>query len=82
MRVDEGSKAEVVGDGGGEWIEGDSEGMLVEAEGKSGDGKWHAHHLWGFEMVDGERRHTRRVYVKNSDGEEIRVRMVYDFEGQ
>jgi hypothetical protein len=38
--------------------------------------------LWGFEMVDGERRHTRRVYVKNKKGEELRVRMVYDFVGE
>ncbi|EAT79134.1 hypothetical protein HBH56_074700 [Parastagonospora nodorum] len=79
VSVEEGEKSEVVGAGGGGWIEGDSSGKLVEAQGKKESGQWEAHHLWGFEIVDGERRHTRRVYVKNNEGEELRVRMVYDF---
>lgn len=65
---------------GAVWLEGDSEGSLIEAEGKK-DGEWEARHLWGFEVVDGERRHTRRVWVRNKEGEEIRVRMVYDWVG-
>ena len=43
------------------------------------ESEWEASHLWRFEIVDGERRHTRRVRVTNSKGEELRVRMVYDF---
>ncbi|CAN9109747.1 unnamed protein product [Alternaria alternata] len=70
-----------VGEGEGEWIEGDSEGKLIHAEGKK-EGEWEASHLWGFEMVDRERRHTRRVRVSNEKGEELRVRMVYDFVGE
>lgn len=27
------------------WIEGDSDGKLIEAQGKKGDGAWEAHHL-------------------------------------
>lgn len=81
VSVEEGRETEVVGGGEGEWIEGDSEGKLIEAEGRKEDGEWRAHHLWGFEVVDGERRHTRRVFVRNQKGEELRVRMVYDFVG-
>jgi hypothetical protein len=82
VSVQEGRKSGVVEEGEGEWIEGDSEGKLIEAEGNKEDGEWEARHLWGFEIVDGERRHTRRVYVKNKKGEEVRVRMVYDFVGE
>ena len=82
VSAEEGRKTEVVSEGEGEWIEGDSDGKLIEAEGRKEDGEWRAHHLWGFEQVDGERRHTRRVYVKNKKGEELRVRMVYDFVGE
>jgi hypothetical protein len=81
VSVEEGRKTGVVGEGEGEWIEGDSEGKLIHAEGKK-QGEWEASHLWGFEMVDGERRHTRRVRVSNEKGEELRVRMVYDFVGE
>ncbi|KAL6711769.1 hypothetical protein ACN47E_002812 [Coniothyrium glycines] len=78
VSVEEGRKSGVVAGGEGEWIEGDSEGKLIHAEGKK-EGEWEAAHLWGFEIVDGERRHTRRVRVKNDKGVDRRVRMVYDF---
>ncbi|KAJ4347151.1 uncharacterized protein N0V89_011089 [Didymosphaeria variabile] len=67
--------------GDGEWIEGDSEGKIMHAQGKAANGKWEADHLWGFEIVDGERKHTRRARVKNDQGKELKVKMVYDFEG-
>lgn len=82
VSVDQGREAGIVEQGEGEWIEGDSEGMLVQAEGRKPDGEWEAAHLWGFEVVEGERRHTRRVLVRNSKGEELRVRMVYDYVGE
>ncbi|USP74666.1 lccl domain-containing protein [Curvularia clavata] len=79
VTVDEARKLGVVGEGEGEWLEGgEGDGKLIHAEGKKED-EWEASHLWGFEVVDGERRHTRRVRVRNSKGEELRVRMVYDF---
>jgi hypothetical protein len=81
VSVEEGRKTGVVGEGEGEWIEGDSEGKLIHAEGKK-EGEWEASHLWGFEIVEGERRHTRRVRISNNKGEELRVRMVYDFVGE
>jgi hypothetical protein len=82
ISVEEAKQTEVPSTEGGEWIEGDSNGKLIEAEGKKENGEWEAHHLWGFEMVDGERHHTRQVHVKNKKGEELRVRMVYDFVGE
>lgn len=66
----------------GEWLEGDSDGKLIQAVGKKPDDAWVATHLWGFENVSGARRHTRRVKVVSKDGEEIKVRMVYDFAGE
>lgn len=81
VSVDQGRESNIVGEGEGEWIEGDSSGKLIQAEGRKPDGEWEAAHLWGFEIVDGERRHTRRVLVKNDQGQELRVRMVYDFTG-
>ena len=65
----------------GDWQERDSDGMLIQAVGKKPDGAWTATHLWGFEEVAGQRRHTRRVKVVNQDGKELKVRMVYDFDG-
>ena len=81
VSVMDGRQSGVVDQGEGDWIEGDSEGKLIQAEGKKPDGEWEAAHLWGFEIVDGERRHTRRVLVKNNKGDELMVRMVYDFVG-
>lgn len=83
VAVDEARKLGVVGEGEGEWLEekekdGEEDGKLIHAQGKK-EGEWEASHLWGFEVVEGERRHTRWVRVRNSKGEELRVRMVYDF---
>ncbi|KAL1595201.1 hypothetical protein SLS60_009889 [Paraconiothyrium brasiliense] len=64
-----------------EWLEGDSERKIIHAQGKAANGKWEADHLWGFESVDGERKHTRRARVKNDQGQELKAKMVYDFEG-
>lgn len=76
LDVDE---AKSLGIGDGEWIEGDSEGKIMHAQGRAANGKWEASHLWGFELVDGQRKHTRRAWVKNDQGEELKAIMVYDF---
>jgi hypothetical protein len=65
----------------GGWPTDDSEGKLIQAVGKKPDDAWTATHLWGFEEVDGARRHTRQIKVVGKDEEEIQVRMVYDFVG-
>ena len=63
----------------GDWTADDSGGKLIQAIGKKPDDAWSATHLWGFEEVDGARRHTRRVKVTSKEGNELLVRMVYDW---
>lgn len=41
---------------------------------------WTAEQVWGFEDVDGRRRHTRRVVVRKGDKVQ-RARLVYDYRG-
>ena len=38
--------------------------------------------LWGFELVNEKRKHTTRVYVENNKGEELRIRMGFNFIGE
>jgi hypothetical protein len=47
VNIEEGRQTEVVLAGEGEWNQGDSDGKLIEAEGKKENGEWSAHHLWG-----------------------------------
>jgi hypothetical protein len=35
--------------------------------------------IWGFEDIKGERRHTRRIRFAGPKGEDITVRLVYDY---
>ena len=65
----------------GDWPKDDSDGKLIQATGKKPDEAWTATHFWGFEEVGGKRRHTRRVKVVDKNGKELKVRMVYDFDG-
>lgn len=65
----------------GDWMDSDSQGMPIQAAGKKPDDAWITTHLWGFEESYGERRHTRRVKMTCSDGQGIKVRMAYDYEG-
>ena len=46
-----------------------------------GGATWKCEGIWGFETVNGERRHTRRVIVWNK-GKEVRSRLVYDYKGE
>ena len=66
---------------GGEWEQGD-DGEVILAEGGKPDESWTAARIWGFEVVGGERRYTQRVEVWNKKGDEVRVKMVYDFVGE
>lgn len=64
----------------GEWE--DDGGKVILAEGGKPDESWSASRIWGFEQVGGDRRYTQRVKVSGKDGEEVRVKMVYDFNGE
>ncbi|KAH7382462.1 hypothetical protein DE146DRAFT_748705 [Phaeosphaeria sp. MPI-PUGE-AT-0046c] len=69
VRVEDAEEPKVVTKGGGAWIE--QENVA-----------WEAHHLSDFEQVTDEKRQTRRVYVKNSKAEELRVGIGFDFLGK
>ncbi|KXJ85973.1 hypothetical protein Micbo1qcDRAFT_186351 [Microdochium bolleyi] len=49
-------------------------------ENKDPKGGWTAAQIWGFQIVDGERRYTRLVTVEK-DGKVETLRMVYDYIG-
>ncbi|EPQ60530.1 hypothetical protein GLOTRDRAFT_113140 [Gloeophyllum trabeum ATCC 11539] len=40
---------------------------------------WTAHQIWGFEVVNEERRHVRHLKFTGPKGEEIKARLVYDY---
>lgn len=41
---------------------------------------WKATQLWGFALINGERRYTRRVVISKLDGSEtLKVRLLYDW---
>lgn len=62
-------------------------GWLVEGEGKtlilshveSEDDEWIADQIWGFQEVDGERRHCRNFVITKGD-QRAEFRFVYDYE--
>ena len=55
---------------------------LVQSYVESIDGgKWRAEQVWGFEKINGDRRHTRRVVCRKGDKVQ-RVRLVYDYKGK
>ncbi|KAJ3967905.1 hypothetical protein EV361DRAFT_928398 [Lentinula raphanica] len=45
-------------------------------------GKWKTEQAWGIGIVDGERRHVRRICLTGSKGEKIYNRIVYDYLGE
>lgn len=49
---------------------------FVDSVGKTPN--WTVEQIWGFEVVDGQKRHTRRVIAKRGK-EEHKIRLVYDW---
>ncbi|KAL4973634.1 hypothetical protein BDW66DRAFT_101009 [Aspergillus desertorum] len=45
-------------------------------------GGWTAEQIWGFEAINGERCHTRRVVVANTAGQYVLARLVYKYLGE
>jgi len=50
---------------------------FVESLDTSGD-QWTADQIWGFEMINGERRHARHIICKRGE-QTIQIRTVYDW---
>ncbi|KAI4792670.1 hypothetical protein E4T44_04439 [Aureobasidium sp. EXF-8845] len=58
--------------------QGDNEVIQVFVDSLGKKPNWSAEQVWGFEIVDGQKRHTRRIVVKK-DKEEHKLRLVYDW---
>lgn len=69
------------------WLTGDEEKggpageLLVESLADQLDKKWTANQIWGFAVIDGERRYTRHVKVTKGD-KVLKINMVYDWQGK
>ncbi|KAJ5505472.1 hypothetical protein LT330_001857 [Penicillium expansum] len=59
----------------------EGEGAFLQSFVKNESAGWTAEQVWGFEIVDGERRHTRRVVVTKG-GKVASARLVYTFKGR
>ncbi|KAJ5295985.1 hypothetical protein PENANT_c001G01202 [Penicillium antarcticum] len=57
------------------------EGAFVQSFVRNDKAGWCAEQVWGFEVVEGERRHTRRVVV-SKDGKLEMARLVYIFQAR
>lgn len=58
----------------------DKDGLFIQSWVESTEAGWTAEQIWGFDIVDGVRRYTRRVVVRK--GEEVeRGWLVYDYVG-
>jgi hypothetical protein len=57
-------------------VEGDNKFVYSLAE--SQDNGWTATQIWGFKMVEGERRHCRNLLVKKGD-KRVEISFVYDW---
>lgn len=60
-------------------IEGD--GLFITNSAKNEDNGWVAEQVWGFQLVDGERRYCRKVVVTKGSKRE-QIRLVYDYNGE
>ncbi|KAI0788529.1 hypothetical protein C8Q75DRAFT_807740 [Abortiporus biennis] len=54
--------------------------MAVSDPSKGGK-KWVAEQVWGFALINGERRHTRHVAFVGPNGEVVNAKLVYDYQG-
>ncbi|KAI9375991.1 hypothetical protein BJX61DRAFT_492216 [Aspergillus egyptiacus] len=57
---------------------GEGEGLWLHSWVESLDSSWTAEQVWGFEIINGERYHTRRVACANN-GQYVLARLVYTF---
>lgn len=58
------------------WEDGQAEFVVGYVE--SLDNGWTARQVWGFQVVNGERRHARNIVVAKGS-ERVEMRLVYDF---
>ena len=69
------------------WLHDDAEkggpaGELhIESYVENDERGWTGEQIWGFADVDGKRYYVRRVVIKKG-GEELKVRLVYNWQGK
>ncbi|KAF4210925.1 hypothetical protein CNMCM5878_003423 [Aspergillus fumigatiaffinis] len=63
-------------------LEGGKDGLWIQVVIRNQEGKWVAEQVWGFEMIEGERRYVRRTVMTSSKGECKMARLVYSFVDQ
>ena len=70
-----------------DWIEGDAEKAGPNGEThlmsrvESLEAKWTATQIWGFQMIEGERRYVRNIVVADPTGR-VEIKLIYDFIGE
>lgn len=52
----------------------------VQSYAESYNNGWTANQIWGFEQIDGKRRHVRHIVVRKGDDWK-QARLVYDWHG-
>jgi len=62
------------------WL--DADGDFIESYTESATDTWTAKQVWGFAEIQGERRHCRRVVAKRPGSEDIKIRLVYAYQGE
>lgn len=71
----------------GNWLEGDEEKAGPNGEthikslAESVDNGWTATQIWGFQMINGERRYARNVVIAKGK-DRVEFRLVYDYLGE
>lgn len=63
------------------FLAGEGEEVFMQSFVRNVESGWTAEQVWGFETVDGERRHTRRVVVVKNGKVEF-GRLVYSFKAR
>jgi len=67
------------------WLPSVGRDGAIQISAKSDTGKtgksWRQDSIFGLEEIDGSKRHTRRVHIHNSEGEDIHAIFVYDYLG-
>lgn len=67
-----------------EWLEGEEEQKGPSGEThllshvESYDAGWTATQIWGFKIIDGERKHARNIVIAK-ESERVELKLVYDF---
>ncbi|KAK3720904.1 hypothetical protein LTR37_003567 [Vermiconidia calcicola] len=61
------------------WTEECANGDVVEGVAESVTDSWSARQVWGFAMIDGQRRHVRKIHATRPGWKDLRIRMVYDW---